>query len=56
MFVVYKDDSEVIVTTAKREKKMLDLYFTKGERDPKDYNRSEISGIATVIETDFLIY
>jgi len=42
--IVYQREDEIIVTTPKAEKEMIEAYFTKGGRDTEDYTRNQITG------------
>jgi hypothetical protein len=56
MFIVYRDDSEVIVTTRKREKRMLKEFFGPGMgRDLNNYDREEITNDAVWIGSSFRV-
>jgi hypothetical protein len=39
--VVYESDDEVIVCQKSKEARMIAEFFTNGNRDPDDYERSE---------------
>lgn len=41
MLVIYQNDDEVIVTTEENERAMIREYFYQGERDKKDFDRTE---------------
>ncbi len=44
MFVIYSSRDEVLVTTKKRERKMLEEFFDETcGRDKDDYDRKEVS-------------
>jgi len=49
-FVIYKNDKEVIVTTKKKERELLEECFGKnGDRDLEDYDRDESIDIGVCI-------
>lgn len=41
-YIVYVSSYEMIVTTPKKEKKIIKLYFKEGGRDIEEYERGEI--------------
>ena len=41
-YIVYSSQHEVIITTPKKEKKIIKLYFIEGKRDLENYDREEI--------------
>lgn len=41
MFIIYSNDSEVIVTTRKKEAKMLRRFFDEDGRNVDEYDRTE---------------
>ena len=43
MFIVYLGNDEVIVTTEKKEKKTIKIWFKDGDRDLEEYDREEVS-------------
>ena len=44
MYVIYKNDKEVLICTKKKEEALKEEYFLEGaDRDLDDYDRSESS-------------
>lgn len=56
MFIVYSNESEVIVTTKKNEKRTIKDYFTEAGRDLDEYDREEIKADAVSVRTHAKVY
>lgn len=48
MLITYQGNGEVIITTSRREKKMLKDWFKDGDRDVDMYDRVEHKGSEAV--------
>jgi hypothetical protein len=55
MFIVYKGDDEVLVTTSKKENLAIREYFIEGGRDLDDYDRIEVEDCAVQVLTDMIV-
>lgn len=56
MFITYRSDIDVIVTTRKREAKMLRLFFEEDGRDLDDYHREENDDCAVEVRSHMIVW
>lgn len=57
MLITYHGNDEVIITTSRREKKMLKVWFKDGDRDVNLYDRVEHHKLdaAVSVESNLLV-
>ncbi len=56
MIIIYQNETEVLVTTSKREKKFKKEWFVNGARSEVDYNRIEVADCGVQILNKMTVF